>query len=60
MRSKHDSVSPARDMGNGLTLNVNVLKAKDLAAKDRSGTSDPVSPTPTPSSTDLHRRVLPP
>jgi hypothetical protein len=26
MRSKHDSVSPARDMGNGLTLNVNVLK----------------------------------
>ncbi|KAI9172370.1 Phosphatidylserine decarboxylase proenzyme 3 [Paramyrothecium foliicola] len=41
MRSKADSVSPVRDVGNGLTLRVNILKARDLAAKDRGGTSDP-------------------
>ncbi|KAF5025237.1 hypothetical protein F66182_2703 [Fusarium sp. NRRL 66182] len=41
MRSKNDSTSPSRDAGNGLGLRVSILKGKDLAAKDRSGTSDP-------------------
>jgi phosphatidylserine decarboxylase len=30
----------------GLVLRVNVIKGRDLAAKDRSGTSDPVSDNP--------------
>ncbi|VTT70812.1 unnamed protein product [Fusarium fujikuroi] len=41
MRSKNDSTSPSRDAGNGLALRVYIIKGKDLAAKDRSGTSDP-------------------
>lgn len=41
MRSKGDRVSPSRDPGNGLALKVVIMKARDLAAKDRSGTSDP-------------------
>ncbi|KAJ4006889.1 phosphatidylserine decarboxylase [Fusarium irregulare] len=41
MRSKHDSASPSRDAGNGLALRVWIIRGKDLAAKDRSGTSDP-------------------
>ncbi|KAF4335173.1 phosphatidylserine decarboxylase [Fusarium beomiforme] len=41
MRSKNDSTSPSRDAGNGLALKVSIIKGKDLAAKDRSGTSDP-------------------
>jgi phosphatidylserine decarboxylase len=41
MRSKHDSASPSRDAGNGLVLRVWIIRGKDLAAKDRSGTSDP-------------------
>ncbi|KAJ4125018.1 phosphatidylserine decarboxylase [Fusarium equiseti] len=41
MRSKHDSASPSRDVGNGLALRVWIIRGKDLAAKDRSGTSDP-------------------
>ncbi|RSM03659.1 hypothetical protein CEP52_007256 [Fusarium oligoseptatum] len=41
MRSKMDSNSPSRDAGNGLALKVSIIKAKDLAAKDRNGTSDP-------------------
>ncbi|KAH7262209.1 phosphatidylserine decarboxylase-domain-containing protein [Fusarium tricinctum] len=41
MRSKNDSTSPSRDAGNGLALRVSIIKGKDLAAKDRSGTSDP-------------------
>ncbi|CAM1501054.1 Fc.00g102160.m01.CDS01 [Cosmosporella sp. VM-42] len=39
--SKMDSGSPPRDAGNGLALKVVILKARDLAAKDRNGTSDP-------------------
>ncbi|GKU16124.1 unnamed protein product [Fusarium langsethiae] len=41
MRSKNDSTSPSRDAGNGLALRVWIIRGKDLAAKDRSGTSDP-------------------
>ncbi|KAF4973219.1 hypothetical protein FSARC_424 [Fusarium sarcochroum] len=41
MRSKNDNTSPSRDAGNGLALRISILKGKDLAAKDRSGTSDP-------------------
>ncbi|CAG7559284.1 unnamed protein product [Fusarium equiseti] len=41
MRSKHDNASPSRDAGNGLALRVWIIRGKDLAAKDRSGTSDP-------------------
>ncbi|KAM5356991.1 hypothetical protein ACJZ2D_016725 [Fusarium nematophilum] len=41
MRSKMDSTSPSRDAGNGLALRVSIIKAKDLAAKDRNGMSDP-------------------
>ncbi|EEU45387.1 uncharacterized protein NECHADRAFT_69234 [Fusarium vanettenii 77-13-4] len=40
-RSKMDSTSPSRDAGNGLALKISIIKAKDLAAKDRNGTSDP-------------------
>ncbi|KAF5250302.1 hypothetical protein FANTH_4502 [Fusarium anthophilum] len=43
MRSKNESTSPSRDAGNGLALRVYIIKGKGLAAKDRSGTSDPVS-----------------
>ncbi|KAF5011398.1 hypothetical protein FDECE_2461 [Fusarium decemcellulare] len=44
MRSKMDSTSPSRDAGNGLALRVSIIKARDLAAKDRNGTSDPILP----------------
>ncbi|KAK3378095.1 phosphatidylserine decarboxylase-domain-containing protein [Podospora didyma] len=41
MRSKGDSASPEGRKETGLVLNVVILKARDLAAKDRGGTSDP-------------------
>ncbi|KAG9250201.1 putative phosphatidylserine decarboxylase [Emericellopsis atlantica] len=41
MRSNRDSTSPARDTGNGLVLKVDILKGRNLAAKDRNGSSDP-------------------
>ncbi|KAI5462682.1 phosphatidylserine decarboxylase-domain-containing protein [Mariannaea sp. PMI_226] len=41
MRSSKADSSPSRDAGNGLALKVDIIKARNLAAKDRSGTSDP-------------------
>ncbi|KAK0614134.1 phosphatidylserine decarboxylase-domain-containing protein [Immersiella caudata] len=41
MRSKGDSASPEGCKETGLVLAVAVLRARDLAAKDRGGTSDP-------------------
>ncbi|KAK5658527.1 hypothetical protein OQA88_1919 [Cercophora sp. LCS_1] len=41
MRSKGDSASPEGRKDNGLALSVHILRARDLAAKDRGGTSDP-------------------
>ncbi|KAK4225352.1 phosphatidylserine decarboxylase-domain-containing protein [Podospora fimiseda] len=41
MRSKGDSASPEGRKENGLVVHVSILKARDLAAKDRGGTSDP-------------------
>ncbi|KAH6899764.1 phosphatidylserine decarboxylase-domain-containing protein [Thelonectria olida] len=41
MRSSKSDSSPSRDAGNGLALKVEIIKAKDLAAKDRNGSSDP-------------------
>ncbi|KAK3899778.1 phosphatidylserine decarboxylase-domain-containing protein [Staphylotrichum tortipilum] len=41
MRSKGDSASPDGRRDNGLVLSVVILRARDLAAKDRGGTSDP-------------------
>ncbi|KAK0728495.1 phosphatidylserine decarboxylase-domain-containing protein [Lasiosphaeria miniovina] len=41
MRSKGDSASPEGRKDTGLALDVNILRARDLAAKDRGGTSDP-------------------
>ncbi|KAH8699947.1 phosphatidylserine decarboxylase-domain-containing protein [Ilyonectria robusta] len=41
MRSSKSDTSPSRDAGNGLTLKVSIIKARNLAAKDRNGTSDP-------------------
>ncbi|KAK4452315.1 phosphatidylserine decarboxylase-domain-containing protein [Podospora aff. communis PSN243] len=41
MRSKGDSASPEGRKDTGLVLAVAVLRARDLAAKDRGGTSDP-------------------
>ncbi|KAJ6784741.1 hypothetical protein PWT90_08791 [Aphanocladium album] len=40
-RFKGDNGAAAGDAAPGLALNVVVMKARDLAAKDRSGTSDP-------------------
>ncbi|OIW28851.1 hypothetical protein CONLIGDRAFT_681796 [Coniochaeta ligniaria NRRL 30616] len=39
--SKGDSASPDGRADKGLVLNVNILRARNLAAKDRGGTSDP-------------------
>ncbi|KAK4657863.1 phosphatidylserine decarboxylase [Podospora pseudocomata] len=41
MRSKGDSASPEGRRETGLVVQVSILRAKDLAAKDRGGTSDP-------------------
>ncbi|KAK4191559.1 phosphatidylserine decarboxylase-domain-containing protein [Podospora australis] len=41
MRSKGESASPEGRRENGLVVQVAILRAKDLAAKDRGGTSDP-------------------
>ncbi|KAK3988297.1 phosphatidylserine decarboxylase-domain-containing protein [Cladorrhinum sp. PSN332] len=41
MRSKGDSASPEGLKENGLVVHVSILRARDLAAKDRGGTSDP-------------------
>ncbi|KAK3946007.1 phosphatidylserine decarboxylase-domain-containing protein [Diplogelasinospora grovesii] len=41
MREKGDSASPEGRKDTGLVLNIVILKARDLAAKDRGGTSDP-------------------
>lgn len=41
MRGKGDSGSPEGGVDTGLVLTVVILKARDLAAKDRRGTSDP-------------------
>ncbi|KAK4462040.1 phosphatidylserine decarboxylase-domain-containing protein [Cladorrhinum samala] len=41
MRSKGDSASPEGLKENGLVVHIAILKARDLAAKDRGGTSDP-------------------
>ncbi|KFA74530.1 hypothetical protein S40288_10087 [Stachybotrys chartarum IBT 40288] len=41
MRSKTDHTSPSGDPGNGLALKISILKARNLAPKDRGGTSDP-------------------
>ena len=41
MRNKGDSASPEGRRDTGLVLNAVILRARDLAAKDRSGTSDP-------------------
>lgn len=43
MRSKGDSASPEGLKESGLVVHIAILKARDLAAKDRGGTSDPVS-----------------
>ncbi|KAJ9141699.1 Phosphatidylserine decarboxylase proenzyme 2 [Pleurostoma richardsiae] len=41
MRSKGDSASPEGQHDTGLILNIVIIKARNLAAKDRGGTSDP-------------------
>ncbi|SPQ22080.1 52e609c5-0146-48e8-b2d6-0625e77bde05 [Thermothielavioides terrestris] len=41
MRSKGDTPSPEGRPDSGLALNVVILRARNLAAKDRGGTSDP-------------------
>ncbi len=41
MRSKGDSASPEGRRDTGLVLNIVIMRARNLAAKDRSGTSDP-------------------
>ncbi|KAK3685754.1 phosphatidylserine decarboxylase-domain-containing protein [Podospora appendiculata] len=41
MRSKGDSASPEGRKDTGLVLNVTIIRARNLAAKDRGGTSDP-------------------
>lgn len=41
MRNKGDSASPEGRKETGLMLSIVILKARDLAAGDRSGTSDP-------------------
>ncbi|KAH7326307.1 phosphatidylserine decarboxylase-domain-containing protein [Stachybotrys elegans] len=41
MRSKSENPSPTRSPGNGLSLKVSILRARNLAPKDRGGTSDP-------------------
>ncbi|KAK1754667.1 hypothetical protein QBC47DRAFT_223476 [Echria macrotheca] len=41
MRSKGDSASPEGRRETALVLNVVIIRARDLAAKDRGGTSDP-------------------
>ncbi|KAK0668965.1 phosphatidylserine decarboxylase-domain-containing protein [Cercophora samala] len=41
MRSKGDSASPEGRRETGLVVQISILRAKDLAAKDRGGTSDP-------------------
>ncbi|KAK3325811.1 phosphatidylserine decarboxylase-domain-containing protein [Apodospora peruviana] len=41
MRSKGDSASPEGRKDTSLVLNIGILKARNLAAKDRGGTSDP-------------------
>ncbi|KAL2020916.1 hypothetical protein VTK56DRAFT_7803 [Thermocarpiscus australiensis] len=41
MRSKGDSASPEGRKDSGLALSVVILRARNLAAKDRGGTSDP-------------------
>jgi phosphatidylserine decarboxylase len=41
MRSKPDALSPSGSASNGLALRVTIVQAKNLAAKDRGGTSDP-------------------
>ncbi|KAM4066003.1 phosphatidylserine decarboxylase [Hirsutella rhossiliensis] len=41
MRSKGDNAGPPADVGNGLALKIVILRARNLAAKDRGGTSDP-------------------
>ncbi|KAK4168837.1 phosphatidylserine decarboxylase-domain-containing protein [Cladorrhinum sp. PSN259] len=41
MRGKGDSASPEGLKENGLVVHIAILKARDLAAKDRGGTSDP-------------------
>ncbi|KJZ78705.1 hypothetical protein HIM_02096 [Hirsutella minnesotensis 3608] len=41
MRSKTDNGGPVADAVNGLVVKVVILRARNLAAKDRGGTSDP-------------------
>ncbi|RFU75469.1 phosphatidylserine decarboxylase [Trichoderma arundinaceum] len=41
MRPKNDSFGPTGNPATGLALKVVILRARNLAAKDRSGTSDP-------------------
>jgi len=41
MGAKGDAASPEGRKDNGLVLNVVIMRARDLAAKDRGGTSDP-------------------
>ncbi|KAK3501504.1 phosphatidylserine decarboxylase-domain-containing protein [Neurospora crassa] len=41
MRSKGDSASPEGRRDTGLVLDVKIIQARNLAAKDRGGTSDP-------------------
>ncbi|KAK3403478.1 phosphatidylserine decarboxylase-domain-containing protein [Sordaria brevicollis] len=41
MRSKGDSASPEGRRDTGLCLDVKIIQARNLAAKDRGGTSDP-------------------
>ncbi|KYK56916.1 Phosphatidylserine decarboxylase [Drechmeria coniospora] len=42
MRPRHEHAGqPPADAGNGLALKVVIIKARNLAAKDRGGTSDP-------------------
>ncbi|KAL7932286.1 putative phosphatidylserine decarboxylase [Trichoderma chlorosporum] len=41
MRPKNDGSGPAGGPATGLTLRVVIMRARNLAAKDRSGTSDP-------------------
>lgn len=42
MRSKGDGTGAATPKDSGLALKVAVIRARNLAAKDRGGTSDPV------------------